>query len=96
MAFQKGLHDIVLTKSWFIDQFCYCLLWQIRVIYSEVGLEIPSNPVKKTPSLDPIGDGPLDIRDHSQEEEDNFSDSDTEEEWNKEGMLSATPQTTYV
>lgn len=136
---EKGLHDIVLTKSWFIDQFCYCLLWQIRVIYSEVGLEFPSNPVKKTRSLDSIGDGlhsyqgnettdtkvlnpspgssslsrkkpahiktgsvdlsgrnPVDIRCHNHEEEDNFSDSDTEEEWNKEGMLSAAPQTTYV
>lgn len=113
--------------------------FKIRVIYSEVGLEFPSNPVKKTRSLDSIGDGlhsyqgnettdtevlnplpgssllsrkkpahiktgsvdlsgrnPVDIRCHNQEEEDNFSDSDTEEEWKKEGMLSAAPQTTYV
>ena len=102
-------------------------------------MEIPSNQVKKTRSLDSIGDGlrsyqdnettdtkvlnaspgssslsrkkpahiktgsvdlsgrnPVDIRCHNQEEEDNFSDSDTEEEWKKEGMLSAAPQTTYV
>ncbi|XP_044174863.1 phosphatidylinositol 3,4,5-trisphosphate 3-phosphatase and dual-specificity protein phosphatase PTEN-like [Acropora millepora] len=109
--------------------------FKIRVIYAEVGLEFPSNPVKKTRSLDSIGDelcsyqgnettgtkvlnpsgsstlnmkgitptgsvalsggNPFDNSYPNQEEEGNISDSDTEEEWKKEGMLSA-PQTVYV
>ena len=125
----------MLTKSWFIDQFCYFLLRQIRVIYAEVGWVMASNPVKKTRSLDSIGDelcsyqgnettgtkvlnpsgsstlnrkgitptgsvalsggNPFDNSYPNQEEEGNISDSDTEEEWKKEGMLSA-PQTVYV
>ncbi|XP_067053660.1 phosphatidylinositol 3,4,5-trisphosphate 3-phosphatase and dual-specificity protein phosphatase PTEN-like [Acropora muricata] len=109
--------------------------FKIRVIYSEVGWVMASNPVKKTRSLDSIGDGlrsyqgnettgtkvlnpsgsstlnmkgitptssvalsggnPFDNSYPNQEEEGNISDSDTEEEWKKEGMLSA-PQTVYV
>ena len=131
------------------------MLWQIRVIYAEVGFEMasrsslpvksstPEAKIKKSRSMDSIEDELGSYQDndtkmlspgeapgssslprralnpgfkpahkktrsedwsecnlfnnsyHSQEEEDNISDSDTEEEWKKEGMLSV-PQTTYV
>lgn len=130
-------------------------MWQIRVIYAEVGFEMasrsplplksstPEVTIKKSHSMDSIedelgssqnndtqmsspGETPgstslprrvsnpglksahkktrsmdwsepncFNERIYSQEEEDNISDSDTEEEWNKEAMLSV-PQTTYV
>lgn len=50
---------------------------------------------KKTRSMDWSEPNCFNERIYSQEEEDNISDSDTEEEWNKEAMLSV-PQTTYV
>ncbi|XP_074618313.1 phosphatidylinositol 3,4,5-trisphosphate 3-phosphatase and dual-specificity protein phosphatase PTEN-like isoform X2 [Acropora palmata] len=50
---------------------------------------------KKTRSMDWSEPNCFNERNYRQEEEDNISDSDTEEEWNKEGMLSV-PQTTYV
>ena len=79
------------------------MLWQIRVIYAEVGFEMaPRSPLpvkSSTPEVTRSIDWPqhkcFNNSYHSPEEEDNISDSDTEEEWKKEGMLSV-PQTVYV
>ena len=86
-----------------ISQHCFfyasmSLLFQIRVLYSEVGLEAPSSaslprkPAKKTgtkhrksrsmDSFDSI------INNSGEYEEDNFSDTDNEEEWQKEAQQS--------
>jgi len=84
------------------QHFCFyasiSLLFQIRVIYSEVGLEAPSSaslprkPAKKTgtkhrksrsmESFDSI------MNNSGEYEEDNFSDTDNEEEWQKEAQQS--------
>ena len=50
---------------------------------------------RKTHSMDSFVDS-IEKSYQDQEEEDNFSDSDTEEEWKKEATLLQGPQTTYV
>ena len=74
------------------------MLFQIRVLYSEVGLEAPSSaslprkPAKKTGpkhrksrSMDSFESI---IHNSGEFEEDNFSDTDNEEEWQKEAQQS--------
>lgn len=78
--------------------------FKIRVIYSEVGLETSSSASlprrsaglkpkhQKTRSMDSFDD----CIDSNEEEEDNFSDSDNEEKWKNEAIVTGGSQSTYV